>query len=88
MKGIGSVSHMKKSASSNKILNMKCAVRNAEILNKQNVDEGCNGTRFTHDRHRHTLSTLLLTLRLLMPCIYGAPILDVSRSHMTTHHSR
>ena len=30
----------------------------------------------------------LLTLRLLMSCIYGAPILDVSRSHTTTQHSR
>ena len=29
-----------------------------------------------------------LTLRLLMSHIYGAPILDVSRSHTTTHHSR
>jgi hypothetical protein len=33
-----------------------------------------------------------LTLRLLIShihiCIYGAPILDVSRSHTTTHHSR
>jgi len=28
-----------------------------------------------------------LTLRLLMS-IYGAPILDVSRSHTTTQHSR
>ena len=28
-----------------------------------------------------------LTLRLLS-YIYGAPILDVSRSHTTTHHSR
>ena len=28
-----------------------------------------------------------LTLRLLMSYIYGAPILDVSRSH-TMHHSR
>ena len=32
--------------------------------------------------------TLYLTLRLLMSYIYGAPILDVSRSHTTTHHSR
>ena len=33
---------------------------------------------------------LILTLRLLMSYIYiyGAPILDVSRSHTTTHHSR
>ena len=29
-----------------------------------------------------------LTLRLLMSYIYGAPILDVSRSYTTTHHSR
>jgi hypothetical protein len=29
-----------------------------------------------------------LTLRLLMSYIYEAPILDVSRSHTTTHHSR
>jgi len=29
-----------------------------------------------------------LTLRLLMSYIYGAPILDVSRSHTTTHPSR
>ena len=30
----------------------------------------------------------LLTLRQLMSYIYGAPILDVSRSHTTTQHSR
>jgi len=29
-----------------------------------------------------------LTLRLLMSYIYGAPILDVSRLHTTTQHSR
>ena len=29
-----------------------------------------------------------LTLRVLMSYIYGAPILDVSRSHTTTQHSR
>jgi len=29
-----------------------------------------------------------LTLRQLMSYIYGAPVLDVSRSHTTTHHSR
>jgi hypothetical protein len=29
-----------------------------------------------------------LTLRWLMSYIYGAPILDVSRSHITTQHSR
>ena len=29
-----------------------------------------------------------LTFRLLISYIYGAPILDVSRSHTTTQHSR
>jgi transposase len=29
-----------------------------------------------------------LTLRLLMSYIYGEPILDISRSHTTTQHSR
>jgi len=43
--------------------------------------------------HTHILTlglwTLLeLTLRWLMSYIYGAPILDVSRSHTTTQHSR
>ena len=33
-------------------------------------------------------SYLQLTLRRLMSYIYGAPILDVSRSHTTTQHSR
>ena len=33
-------------------------------------------------------SPVILTLRLLMSYIYGAPILDVSRSHTTTQHSR
>jgi len=33
-------------------------------------------------------SLLVLTLRRLMSYIYGAPILDVSRSHTTTQHSR
>ena len=33
-------------------------------------------------------ATKLLTYRLLMSYIYGAPILDVSRSHTTTQHSR
>ena len=33
-------------------------------------------------------SISILTLRRLMSYIYGAPILDVSRSHTTTQHSR
>ena len=35
-----------------------------------------------------TSMELALTLRRLMSYIYGAPILDVSRSHTTTQHSR
>ena len=33
-------------------------------------------------------ASIALTLRRLMSYIYGAPILDVSRSHTTTQHSR
>ena len=40
--------------------------------------------KFFKQIHLHTT----LTLRWLMSYIYGAPILDVSRSHTTTQHSR
>ena len=33
-------------------------------------------------------NNMILTLRLLMSYIYGAPILDVSRSHTTTQHNK
>ena len=38
--------------------------------------------------HDCPVSFTILTLRLLMSYIYGAPILGVSRSHTTMHHSR
>ena len=47
-----------------------------------------------HDYHHRHLNRIGLTLRRLMSCvyiyiyIYGAPILDVSRSHTATQHSR
>ena len=41
-----------------------------------------------HFLHVSRIRVKLLTLRRLMSCIYGAPILDVSRSHTTTQHSR
>jgi len=41
-----------------------------------------------HFLHVSRIRVKLLTFRLLMSYIYGAPILDVSRSHTTTHHSR
>jgi len=43
---------------------------------------------FTSQHVVITQTTWILTLRWLMSCIYGAPILDVSRSHTTTQHSR
>jgi len=41
-----------------------------------------------HFLHVSRIRVELLTLRRLMSYIYGAPILDVSRSHTTTQHSR
>ena len=41
-----------------------------------------------HFLHVSRVMIKSLTLRLLMSYIYGAHILDVSRSHKTTHHSR
>jgi len=40
------------------------------------------------DEVRRRFCEMLLTLRRLTSYIYGAPILDVSRSHTTTQHSR
>jgi len=41
-----------------------------------------------HFLHVSRIRVKFLTFRLLMSYIYGAPILDVSRSHTTTQHSR
>ena len=41
-----------------------------------------------HFLHVRRIRVKSLTIRLLMSYIYGAPILDVSRSYTTTHHSR
>jgi len=41
-----------------------------------------------HFLHVTRIRVKSLALRLLMSYIYGAPILDVSRSHTTTQHSR
>jgi len=41
-----------------------------------------------HFLHVSSIRIKLLTLRRLLSYIYGAPILDVSRSHTTTQHSR
>ena len=41
-----------------------------------------------HFLHVSRIRVKLLTFRPLISYIYGAPILDVSRSHTTTQHSR
>ena len=41
-----------------------------------------------HFLHITRIRVKSLTLRLLTSYIHGVPILDVSRSHTTTHHSR
>ena len=41
-----------------------------------------------HFLHVSRIRVKSLTLRLIMSYIYGAHILDVSRSHPTTQHSR
>ena len=41
-----------------------------------------------HFLHVSRIRVKLLTFRRLMSYIYGAPILDVSRSHTTAQHSR
>jgi len=41
-----------------------------------------------HFLHVSRIRVKLFTFRRLMSYIYGAPILDVSRSHTTTQHSR
>ena len=47
------------------------------------------GLRVTNQNFRDfSLFDFALTLRRLMSYIYGAPILDVSRSHTTTQRSR
>ena len=43
---------------------------------------------FLDTRWSNVAANNYLTLRRLMSYIYGAPILDVSRSHTTTQHSR
>jgi len=45
-------------------------------------------SRLIHHVTKRKQVLLMLTLRRLMSYIYGAPILDVSRSHTTTQHSR
>ena len=78
--------------------NLRTGYAQKDILNPLNAELNpiCHllallGVHFLHVSRIRVKS---LTLRLLMSYIYiythiyGAPILDVSRSHTTTHHSR
>ena len=48
-----------------------------------------DGTEYAKNIHGCVFNAKThLTLRRLMSYIYGAPILDVSRSHTTMQHSR
>ena len=58
-----------------------------KMIMTRGVQQQCKTERHIHDCD-YNKSILLLTLRRLMSYIYGAPILDVSRSHTTTQHSR
>jgi len=62
------------------------------LLMSADFDLCCHGTDVSllqnTDSGSGTGLNCYLTLRRLMSYIYGAPILDVSRSHTTTQHSR
>ena len=65
--------------------------RNSFIFNCLKTKIGLNYIWRFHSHRAVNFSvtkTNQLTLRRLMSYIYGAPILDVSRSHTTTQHSR
>ena len=55
---------------------------------RHNSERGAKAITKVNEKVKWPYSKCGLTLRLLMSYIYGAPILDVSRSHTTTHHSR
>ena len=57
-------------------------------LNNMYIDVGANNGSENYKKKTLRLPASQLTLRRLMSYIYGAPILDVSRSHTTTQHSR
>ena len=69
---------------------MSCAKRVNLVMDQDHFSDctvlspGCDGGGGGYQIR----NILILTLRRLMSYIYGAPILDVSRSHTTTQHSQ
>jgi len=59
-----------------------------QVINKYTTLLHVSATNRHSQGDFSTKEYIILTLRRLMSYIYGAPILDVSRSHTTTQHSR
>jgi len=59
-----------------------------KLIREQNTVVRSTLKSVNHTLNDVSTNELTLTLRRLMSYIYGAPILDVSRSHTTTQHSR
>ena len=57
-------------------------------IRKQRAIEEAKKPELLPESEERDMTFLKLTLRRLMSYIYGAPNLDVSRSHTTTQHSR
>ena len=70
-----------------KYLGYRISEYKSDLENKLQTFNKINGAIRRHFGKQMNKETKL-TLGLLMSYIYGAPILDVSRSHKTTHHSR
>ena len=69
-------------------INLKRALESLDDILKSNYKMKINRKKQKLCSAAKTLKILILTLRRLMSYIYGGPILDVSRSHTTTQHSR
>ena len=67
---------------------MKCEVRKALQEITGNKVTGADELPIELIKAAGEAAITGLTLRLLMSYIYAAPILDVSRLHTTTQHSR
>ena len=76
-----------------KHINTQCG-QNVELPNVNPLNPELNPICYLlallahHFLHVSRIRVKSLTIRLLMSYIYGAPILDVSRSYTTTRHSR
>ena len=68
---------------------MRLTVETSLLVNFLNISADQVAVRsIGQTANRYVLLIISLTLRRLMSYTYGAPILDASRSHTTTQHSR